>query len=325
MKDTPRPSLSTTSALALLALSLTSSGCLIDRGPIEGSVLDDRDAAEVPPDASMPDAYVEPLIDADLDAAREPDAWSPDAYVDLDAYVTPDAFSPCTSECDGDQLVTCAGRSTETREDCKLGCAATPMPHCRSMIVSNLGVTSIFDTAASDLVVSSDMTIDTSSMGMRRAQRDGSQVALLVFGSIDVGGTLTVIGPVPLMLVARDGITIGGAIDVSAVGATPGPGGRPGASTGGGSAAGPGNGRGGGHEGDWEDGGGGGGGQCGTGGRGGDAAPTFGTTARGGDGGGATDAAGDPETLRGGGGGGAGNGSGGRFGVGGAGGGALQL
>ena len=178
------------------------------------------------------------------------------------------------------------------------------------MIVSNLGVTSIFDTAASDLVVSSDMTIDTSSMGMRRAQRDGSQVALLVFGSIDVGGTLTVIGPVPLMLVARDGITIGGAIDVSAVGATPGPGGRPGASTGGGSAAGPGNGRGGGHEGDWEDGGGGGGGQCGTGGRGGDAAPTFGTTARGGDGGGATDAAGDPETLRGGGGGGAGNGSG---------------
>jgi hypothetical protein len=316
-----------TSCLLLsVVVGLAAGGCLIDRGPLPPGGEEDAgpEETDAETDAFDPDAFVEPMLDADLDAASEPDAFRPDAYVD-DAFRPPDAFEPCTSVCDGDALVTCAGRSTETREDCKLGCGETPAPHCRSMLVSNLRSASIFDTATSDFVVTGEATIDTTTMGTRRVQRDGSEVSVLVYGRIDVGGTLTVVGPVPLLLIARDGITVGGTIDVSAVGGAPGPGGRAGASTSGGSASGPGNGRGGGHEGDWEDGGGGGGGQCGTGGRGGDASPTFGSTARGGDGGGTTDAAGDPETLRGGGGGGAGNGDGGRFGVGGAGGGALQL
>jgi hypothetical protein len=314
------------SIACLLALSGGAAGCVIDRSPLTGGEVRDDAAGEEIDGGSepLPDAHVEPGVDADLDAFAL-DAYADDAHAD-DAF-SEDVFAPdaCVVRCDGSDLVICEGSRTEMREGCKLGCSDTPAPHCRQMITSNLGSGTIFDTATSDLVVNDSTTIDTATMGMRRTQRDGSEIALLVYSSITINNTLRVVGPVPLILVARDGITVGGSIDVSAMDAVPGPGGRRGADGAGASASGPGNGRGGGHEGSYEDGGGGGGGQCGTGGRGGDADPDIGTTARGGDGGGRTDAAGDPETLRGGGGGGAGNGDGGRFGVGGAGGGAVQL
>ncbi len=308
------------SIASVLLLSAGAVGCVIDRGPLTGGEVRD-DAAEEDVDGGPlpPDAHVDPDIDADLDAFS-PDAYADDAF-SPDVFLGDDAFAPdaCVVRCDGSDLVICEGSRTEMREGCKLGCGGTT-PHCLQMITSNLGSGTIFDTATTDLVVSDSMTIDTATMGTRRTQRDGSEAAVLVYSSISVGNVLRIVGPVPLILVARDGITVGGSIDVSAMDALPGPGGRRGAEGSGASASGPGNGRGGGHEGAYEDGGGGGGGQCGTGGRGGNGDP-----ARGGDGGGRTDAAADPETLRGGGGGGAGNGDGGRFGVGGAGGGAVQL
>lgn len=311
-----------------LVAALASSACLIDRGPLAS--FEERDAGVGPADASEPDGSVlrpdaeldAPLFDAALFDAPLRDVLAFDAPR-FDAFVVPDA--PCGSVCEGAVLVTCPRGPGERREVCRLGCGDTPSAHCLSMIPSNLAAATIFDTATSDLTVDSDLTIDTATTGELRVQRDGTQVRVLVYGRIDIGATLRVIGPLPLILIARDGIAVGGTLDVSAVGALPGPAGRPGGRSPGAAAAGPGSGRGGAHENTWEDGGGGGGGQCGTGGRGGDADPTIGTRARGGDGGGRTDAVGDPETLRGGGGGGAGHGSDSLFGAGGAGGGAIQL
>jgi hypothetical protein len=303
--------------LLSLVLGLAVGGCLIDRGPLAPAGEDDAGVDEA--DAFVPDAFVEPSADADLDAAAEPDAWSADAYVD-DAFTAPDAFEPCTSACDGDALVTCVGRTTETREDCKLGCGATPTPHCRRMLTSNFGSSSLFDLGTAPLVVSSPTTIDTTSMGTRVSQRDGTMVARLVYSSIEISSTLTVTGPVPLVLIARDDITITGAIELSASNATPGPGGYAGATSDGGDAAGLRNGRGGAHDGTYDDGGGGGGGMCGRGGDGG-----RGGGAGGGNGSGRTDLSGDIESLRGGGGGGAGAGRGGSYGAGGGGAGAIQL
>lgn len=306
----------------LIALSAggTVAGCLIDRGPL----------VAVDADRPLDDAFVVERDDADMELPDAPDGDAAiDAALDLDAWLDPsDAWSEpdagpdapaCIPRCvDPTTLASCA--AGEPVETCKLGCGGAPA-HCFEMVVSNTaGSSSIFDTATSDLDVPGDMTFDTAGADRTdvRTQRDGSEAVVRVHGSISIGGTLRVVGTRPLILVARDGISITGGIDVSAVAATPGPGGRAGATSSGASASGPGNGRGGAHDGDWDDGGGGGGGQCGAGGEGGD-----GGAARGGAGGGVTDVAADPESIRGGGGGGAGNGD--HFGRGGGGGGGVQL
>jgi hypothetical protein len=306
--------------LLSVVVGLATGGCLVDRGPLAPAD-EEGDAGRDEADASHADAFVDSTIDAGPDAASGPslDAFVDDAFVD-DASNAPDAFEPCTSACDGAALVTCAGRSTETREDCKLGCGETPTPHCRRMLTSNFGSSSLFDLGTTPLVVSSPTTIDTATMGTRVSQRDGTMVARLVYSSIDISSTLTVTGPVPLVLIARDGVTITGAIELSASGATPGPGGYAGATSDGADAPGLRNGRGGAHEGSYDDAGGGGGGMCGGGGDGG-----RGGSAGGGNGSGRTDLTRDVESLRGGGGGGAGAGRGGSFGSGGGGAGAIQI
>jgi hypothetical protein len=301
----------------LLALTLTIAtsavGCLIDRSPL------------VPGDAGdlVPDAFVD-----EPDAPTD-DAFGLDAFVaEADAFVEPDAFAlppdaaldapTCTPRCMGAVLIECAG-GVEMPRTCDLGCneAAT---RCFRVDPSNVA-TSIFDLATSDLDVSTDRTIDTDREGLVRTQRDGTEVAVLVHGSVTVSATLRAVGSRPLVIIARDGVDVSGTIDVSAVGNTPGPRGRPGATSAGGDASGLGAGRGGTHDGDYRDGGGGGGGLCGRGGTGG----SGGASSLGGVGGGPHDLGTDAETLRGGGGGGAGNGASGRFGAGGAGGGALQI
>lgn len=300
---------------ASCVLALGASGCLIDRSALGGGA-SGEDTGPTDRDASRPDAYVDPATDADLDAF-EPDAYADDAF-SVDASADAFAADACVVRClDAETIVYCEGSRSESTDTCKYGCSDTPAAHCREMVTSNLRSASIFDTASGDLVVSESMTIDTSMMGDMRSQRDGTPVRVLVYERIVIGNNLRVIGPVPLILIARDEITIGGTLDVSAMGSMPGPNGRAGAGSSGGSASGPGAGGGGEHRGSYDDGGGGGGGQCGLGGRGG-----VGGGAPGGDGGGRTDTAVDPESLRGGGGGGAGNGD---HGVGGAGGGAIQL
>jgi len=312
-----------------LALATASAGCIIDRGPL------------VPVDADRPgdDAFVADQ-DADVDAPEEPiDAWrileddaaldaalEPDAWVDpIDAWAQPDTGPDaprCTPRCeDASTLIACSG-DVESSETCKLGCGGTPA-HCFEVNPSNVA-TSLFDEASSELSITGNTTIDTGRdregfpMGLVLTQSDGSPVAVLLHTTVTISATLTVVGQRPLILIARDGITITGAIDVSAMGATPGPRGLAGGTGAGGSASGPGAGSGGSHSGSYADGGGGGGGLCGTGGTGG-----TGSGARGGRGGGMTDVVADPQALRGGGGGGAGNGD--YVGAGGAGGGALQI
>jgi len=190
-----------------IALAAASAGCLVDRGPL------------VPVDADRPgdDAFV---AEGDADA-EAPDAWSvfdadaaidatlpPDVSVDpTDAWSQPDTgpdAPTCTPRCSDPMTLTgCAGGGIETAEPCQLGCGGAP-PHCLQMVVSNLSSSTIFDLASSDLTVGGDTTIDTSRDVMVRTQRDGAEVAVLVYGRIDIGGTLRVVGPRPLILVARD-------------------------------------------------------------------------------------------------------------------------
>lgn len=305
-------------AIAALLTPPLVAGCLIDRGPLPPATTErDSSVADASGDVGeLPDAWTEPDEDASTDAFTPIDAWDPtDAWSEPDTG--PDA-PRCTPRCTSATSVILCDGDTERADDCKLGCNAATA-RCFAVNPSNVP-TSLFDEASTELSISSPTTIDTAVMGRTITQRDGSQVSVLVHTSVTISSTVTVVGPRPLVIIARDGVDISGTLDASAMGATPGPRGMAGASSVGGSAAGPGAGQGGGHAGDWADGGGGGGGLCGTGGTGGD-----GNGGRGGRGGGPTDIAADPETLRGGGGGGAGNGDGSLFGVGGAGGGAIQI
>ncbi|MBN8614613.1 MAG: hypothetical protein J0L92_28690, partial [Deltaproteobacteria bacterium] len=215
---------------SVLALGALGTGCLVDRGPLQGGGTDD-DAGEVAADVTLPpDAHVDPGTDADLDAfsadAYADDAFSPDAYAD-DAYA-PDA---CLVRCDGLDRVVCEGSSAEVRETCKLGCVDAPTPRCRRMITSNFGSSSVFDLGSSDLIIDAPTTINTDTMGEHVRQRDTSEVSRMVHGTIRISSTLTVIGSRPLVLIARDRIEVSGTIELSASGATPGPGGLAGGST----------------------------------------------------------------------------------------------
>lgn len=306
---------------ALLFAAFVGSGCLIDRGPLptqqtpedatDAADLDAaRDAADLGEDAAL-DAAFDASFDASVPLERDVGPL-PDAYAD-------DAFQPdaCVTACDGNFLVGCEGSASPTRTLCPYACGGSP-PRCLDMLTSNFRSSTLFNEGSAELVIDTPRTIDTTSLATR-SMRDGTSVALLVYSSITISSTLTVVGPVPLALIARDGIVVSGTIELSASGATPGPGGNAGATSAGADAPGSRAGRGGGESGTYDDGGGGGGGSCGTGGAGG-----RGGDAGGGNGGGASNLSSDAESLRGGGGGGAGNRSSG-FGGGGGGGGGLQL
>ncbi len=77
--------------------------------------------------------------------------------VSFDESLLPrDGGSPCpTARCEGDRLVGC-GRLVE---QCLLGCAASPQPHCRRPVPSN-GISAPGQAQATDLVVKANAVLD---------------------------------------------------------------------------------------------------------------------------------------------------------------------
>ena len=337
-------------ALSAILVALSNSGCLIDR-----SALGADDAG------GGLDAYVDPSVDAALDAARAPDAsldawldpsldaFSPDAFVEPpDAYVPPgvDAFSPdvftppdafvpadasMCPRCAGDDLIGCDGTTTR----CGL-CEGGPMDaHCVELQPSNVAAPFTFNAMAlaTDVVVSSEVTWNTTNCDRAHMPVDGGMVDMMLLSHPDqpgaagevcvfaansfafnTGADVHVIGSRPLVLLARERIEIAGGAVISVasantpptdctidrVGAGSGTGGNVGVAGGG------------------NDGGGGGGGFFGLGGAGGDGGGTGG-----GGGAGAAPSAMTLVPLVGGANGGVGHGGAGGFA--GPGGGALQL
>ena len=143
----------------MLVLAMTSSGCVIDRGVLEGPRVDS--GVTVLPDSAV-DAYS--LFDVPPDAVVRPDVnldvgmvVTPDAPVDAAMMVPPDAWTPpdtslvCTegaTRCnDANSLGRCDANVWVTASPCALGCADTPAPHCRVMVPSTVAASEMNGTA----------------------------------------------------------------------------------------------------------------------------------------------------------------------------------
>jgi len=163
----------------MLALAITSSGCVIQRGTLNGppeeeagltdARADARADAWLRPDADLdayslfdvpPDAVVLPDTgeDAGTDAGFiiPPDA-PPDAAmsVPIDAWSPPDAPTVCTTgalRCNDDNtLGRCESNAWVTDPNCDLGCARTPAPRCRVMVPSTVAASEMNGTVDVDL------------------------------------------------------------------------------------------------------------------------------------------------------------------------------
>ncbi|AKF05827.1 hypothetical protein [Sandaracinus amylolyticus] len=237
----------------------------------------------------------------------------------------------CVPSCVGSTLTRCEG-GRPVVEACALPCA-TEGVRCGEMIPSNVGA-ELWTTEARDVVVAGTARFDTSActstMSLARVvpQSAGPSVCVLQVRNLRVesGATLSVVGNLPLAILATGDVEIRGTLDASAALERPGPGGGAGGRPGAIDGSGWGPGRGGTRMGSFDDGGGGGGGLCGSGGAGG-----AGGDAAGGAAGPATDAQ-LLVPLRGGSGGGlglgatgGGPGATGTFGLGGGGGGGVQI
>ncbi|MEQ9702636.1 MAG: hypothetical protein RLO54_32590, partial [Sandaracinaceae bacterium] len=236
------------------------------------------------------DGGVDPVRDADVPPPDDADVPPPE-----DADVPPPTDAGCALEprCTEDVVTTCEGT-----EVCLLGCAPSGEPRCAEMVPSNVPAT-LWLADAPDLVVETagePLFFDTTECMARMApsrvqtQADGSQVCVISVGDFVIRSrsALVVRGARPLVIMADGDVLIEAeaALDVSARGPTPGPGGGRGGLPSMPDGAGASPGEGGDHVGTYDDGGGGGGGGCGAGGEGG-----TGDDASGGAGGGAVSAA----------------------------------
>lgn len=243
----------------------------------------------------------------------------------------PDATVACSSDDDqcsaGVERVCHPLTGAWVERTCPLGCDPSE-PHCLRVVPSNVDA-DLLDPFAPDAIIATNVDVDTTAcdapfgVASVEPQLVGDPVCVVRVGRLDIaaGATVRVTGTLGLVVLAGGSVTIDGTIDVSASGATPGPGGFAGGIQGedgegfGSFHAGEGVDEGGGSEAP----GGGGGGNCGRGGRGG----TSGNS--GGDGGGVFPVAAISRFYGGSGGGGGRAPDGGAAGAGGAGGGALQI
>jgi len=302
------------------------------------SAIVDPDVGSLPPDNSVDSGG--PIIDRDLGArdAGDGDGGGPVIDLDLggrDAGVPPTDLGggmTCTggTRCVGAELTECIS-GVERRTPCALGCPPSALPRCAEFVPSNVPA-DFLGSGTEDIEVGAGEVgrIDTNACSSERLdtqvveQPGGLELCVYIVRNVEVaaGGTITVGGERPLVIVASGDIDIAGTIDVSARQGEPGPGGGAGGFGDALNGEGVANGTGGEHVDTFDDGGGGGGGMCGAGGAGG-----LGGTAAGGAGGAAVTTELTP--LIGGSGGGRGRGttltSGSLAGYGGAGGGALQL
>jgi hypothetical protein len=217
-----------------------------------------------------------PVVDIDL-GARDAggadlgmrDAGAPDSGTAM----------PCSGDprCAEGALITCMG-GREVRTPCALGCAPGGLPRCAEFGPSNLPP-DLLDAATGDVVIEDGEvgyvnTNDCNALdGDARVvpQMAGPELCVLPLGTLTVraGGSLFAEGQRPLVLLASGDVEIAGTLDVSAEGATPGPGGGLGGAGSRVDGTGTSPGIGGVHIDTFDDGGGGGGGLCGAGGAGG--------------------------------------------------------
>lgn len=314
-----------------LSVALLLGACSTLIGPDPDRLGGTDDAGQV----TLMDSGV-PTGDADVPPPPPRDADVPPPPRDAD--VPPPRDAGCTIEpsCAEGVVTTCDG--TET---CLLGCAPSGEARCAEMVPSNVPA-SLWLADAPDLVIDNPgdpLTFDTTTCMARMApsvvqrQEGGGEVCVIQVGDFVIRSRsgLVVRGDRPLVIMANGDVTIEAeaALDASARGVVPGPGGGRGGLPASPAGEGPAPGQGGAHVGTYDDGGGGGGALCGAGGTGGQ-----GDDAAGGAGGSAISAAflvplraGSGGGLGDGGraGGGPGGGGAGNTGLGGAGGGALQI
>jgi hypothetical protein len=118
-------------------------------------------------------------------------------------------------------------------ETCIAGCTDAPAAHCTYLQPNYAALADVCDALAMmpTLDITTNQTLDTGSMlvctGGVLTQTSGPPICVLRYGAITVqaGRTLTFTGPRAVALVADTAITVDGTIDVSANGATNGPGG----------------------------------------------------------------------------------------------------
>jgi hypothetical protein len=258
----------------IVVILLALAGCSLDRSPIRGGPIDRPDASR-DPEAGVPDGG---RLDGAIDAGPLDDGGPPDAGTDTGP--------PCTAgfaECEGGEETFCDPSSgVLVTRSCALGCRADAIA-CAQLSPSNVPA-SLFDAPGAAWRIDAPIRYDTDTCddGVHQTQSSGPEVCVRVVASLEVtsSGVLEVIGSRPMAVLAIDGVTIAGTIDVSAEGSLPGPGGGLGGERGRPEGIGPGPGREGGTSGSYEDGGGGGGAFCGDGGDGG-----RGDSANGGEGG----------------------------------------
>lgn len=276
----PEVSLRAYRLFALLAsLSSLTAGCALDRtglgvgadggafSIVDGGPLDD--AGETGDAGSAADAGAPRDGGAPADAGSS-DAGSSDAGPQ-------DAGPSCTSAedaCSGDVATVCDEASGVTSTvPCALGCNAAGTT-CARLLPSNVDP-ALFEGAASAWAVASSTTYDTSTCAggsVEEQLADASKACVRRVSSMTVAAsaTLRVTGANPLIVLSQGAVVVDGTIDVSAAGATPGPGGGSGGVRAAPDGTGALPGARGGTEGTYNDGGGGGGGFCGAGGNGGD-------------------------------------------------------
>lgn len=286
-----------------VGLSLFCIACAVPRGGLGGT--DDADVPDVRGDTSL------------------------DVPTDVPEDVVPDVFDAgCLADalrCNADTLQTCIDGEFVDTTMCMRGCNDVPTAHCRVLVPSNVGSVDFVEDALEVSTAEWDTDACDASIAptaAATAQVGGGEVCLVRVGSLTVTETLTVRGSRPLVVVARDTITVTGELLAGASGQLGGAGGGRGADVAGTlNATGAAPGGNGGLADNFADGGGGGGGHCGAGGAGG-----TGGVAAGGVAGGASAPAFELIPLSGG----SGGGRGGRprsseGGFGGGGGGAIQL
>ncbi|MCC6747303.1 MAG: hypothetical protein IT371_06565 [Deltaproteobacteria bacterium] len=217
--------------LALALVLLSAAACRFDRGG--RSPVGDGGALA---DAGLP-SFHDATGDRGADLALLP---PPDAS--LDARGAPDLPTLCAEgprKCSGDDALTCqASGAYAVERTCGMGCNAATGA-CYVFQGSN-GASVQLVSGAGAMLVQQPVVLDTTSGALQdsggRAQPFPSGVAFfagadrcaLVLDRLTIaqGAVLRIRGRRPLMIVARTAITVNGALDASAEGATPGPGGR---------------------------------------------------------------------------------------------------
>lgn len=135
------------------------------------------------------------------------------------------------------ELVSCGSNTVErcgadgmplAPDACDIGCTDSPAPHCTYIQPNYAALADVCDTPAVTpaLVIDTTQTLDTNSDLVCNGGIS-SGVCIVRYGEITVNANreLTLVGNRAVALVADRGVTIDGSIDVSATGATSGPGG----------------------------------------------------------------------------------------------------